>query len=159
MDFYYCCLKRYVAETRLKKSYYIKKEMNTLVKEINEYHFEVCEELQFELQERVSEERQVIIHFSVLATDEEDAARIWKSTFLIDAVTGIRYPMLFAEGISIAPEWTIIPKNRPLHFTLIFKGLPQRCKRFDLLEMIPEPGGFEMRNIHRNTSDVYFVEM
>lgn len=55
--------------------------MNTLVEEINKYHFEVCEELQFELQERLSEERQVVVHFSVLATDEEDAARIWKSTF------------------------------------------------------------------------------
>jgi len=133
--------------------------MDTLVKETVQYDFDICEELQFELQDMVSEERQVVVHFSVLATIEEDAARIWKSTFLIDSVTGVRYPMLFVEGITIAPEWTVIPKNKPLNFTLIFKGLPERCKKFDLLEMIPEPGGFELRNIPRNTSDVYYVEM
>ena len=65
--------------------------------------------------------------------------------------------MNFADGISFAPHWTVIPFNRPLEFTLIFKGLPKQCTSFDLVELIPEEGGFEVRNIKRNNSDVYHV--
>ena len=39
-----------------------------------------------------------------------------------------------------------------------FSGLPRSCTSFDLIERIPEPGGFEVRNIGRNKTDVYEVE-
>ncbi|WLD24801.1 hypothetical protein NU10_05330 [Flavobacterium dauae] len=51
----------------------------------------------------------------------------------------------------------MIPFNKPLEFTLIFKGLSKSCESFDLVEIIPEEGGFEVLNINRNSSDVYYV--
>lgn len=112
--------------------------------------------LKRELLEKNEEEKQVIVHFTLYG-GSGDAARIWKSTYLIDVETQVRYPLLWAEGISFAPKWTLISPERPLEFTLIFKGLPKSCKVFDLLEIIPEQGGFELRNIRRNNSDVYYV--
>ena len=110
-----------------------------------------------ELAEKIEEEKQVVVHFSLYGSEDGDMARIWKSTYLIDNLTGIKYPLLFAEGISYAPQWTPIPSTKPLEFTLIFKGLPRSCKTFDLLEIIPEDGGFELRNVRRNNADVYYV--
>lgn len=118
---------------------------------------EICNELRSELLLVRNEEQQVIIHCSIYAMDFGDAARIWKSTYLIDKETGKTYKLLFADGISFAPQWTLIPYNKPLEFTLIFKGLPKSCKLFDLVEIIPEEGGFEVLNVNRNSTDVYYV--
>lgn len=118
---------------------------------------EICSELKNELLLLRNEEQQVIIHCSIYAMDAGDAARIWKSTYLIDKETGKTYKLLFADGISFAPQWTLIPFNKPLEFTLIFKGLPKSCKLFDLVEIIPEEGGFEVLNVNRNSTDVYYV--
>jgi len=118
---------------------------------------EICSELKNELLLLRNEEQQVIIHCSIYGMDPGDAARIWKSTYLIDKETGKTYNLLFADGISFAPQWTLIPFNKPLEFTLIFKGLPKSCKLFDLVEIIPEEGGFEVLNVNRNSTDVYYV--
>jgi hypothetical protein len=40
---------------------------------------------------------------------------------------------------------------------MIFSQLPKTCVIFDFLEDIPESGGFEIRGIKRNKSDVYQV--
>lgn len=40
---------------------------------------------------------------------------------------------------------------------MIFSQLPKTCEIFDVLEDIPESGGFEIRVIKRNKSDVYKV--
>jgi len=117
----------------------------------------ICEELKHQVLVLNEEEKQVIIHCSVYAADAGDAARIWRSTYLMDHVTGKRYELLFAEGISYAPQWTLIPSNRPLEFTLVFRGLPKSCRVFDLIEVIPEEGGFEVLNIARTPSDVYYL--
>ena len=122
-----------------------------------EVKISICKELKQELASLVNEEKQVIIHCSIYAMDHGDAARIWRSTYLIDKITGEKYELLFAEGISYAPQWTLIPFNNPLEFTLIFKGLPKSCLVFDLVEIIPEAGGFEILNINRNGTDVYYV--
>lgn len=118
---------------------------------------EICRELKNELLLLRNEEQQLIIHCSIYGMDAGDAARIWKSTYLIDKETGKTYNLLFADGISFAPQWTLIPFNKPLEFTLIFKGLPKSCKLFDLVEIIPEEGGFEVLNVNRNSTDVYYV--
>ncbi len=118
---------------------------------------EICNELRNELLLLRNEEQQVIIHCSIYGMDYGDAARIWKSTYLIDKETGKTYKLLFADGISFAPQWTLIPFNKPLEFTLIFKGLPKSCKLFDLVEIIPEEGGFQVLNVKRNATDVYYV--
>ncbi|HEY4540729.1 MAG TPA: hypothetical protein VIG94_12080 [Faecalibacter sp.] len=110
-----------------------------------------------ELLTNIEEESQVIVHCHMDCTEFADAARIWKSTYIIDNSTGIRYPLIHAEGITMYPHWTHIPQGSSLNFTLFFKGLPKSCKSFDLIEVIPQPGGFECRNIPRNHSDVYHV--
>lgn len=123
------------------------------------YDFDVCEELKFEIYELTQEESQVIVHFKVSSNDFEDAVRIWKTTYLIDVHSGVKYPLLFSEGVALAPQWTVIPQGKSVRFTLFFKGLPKKCTLFHLVEEIPEAGGFEFHNIKRNTSDIYKIEM
>ena len=110
-----------------------------------------------ELLAKVEEESQVIIHCHMDCTEYADAARIWPSTFIIDNQNGVECQLIYAEGITMYPQWTQIPLGSSLHFTLYFKGLPKSCKSFDFVEIIPQPGGFECRNIPRNASDVYHV--
>ncbi len=98
-----------------------------------------------------SEERQTIVHCSV---KDDYAFRIWPSTFLIEQGTGKRAQLITAFNISFAPQWTL---NDGKGFTLIFKGLSKGCSAFDLKEIIPQAGGFEVLNIQRNKMDVYQV--
>ncbi len=100
-----------------------------------------------------SEERQTIVHCT-LGNNEEYAYRIWPSTFLIEHGTGRRAKLITAYNISFAPQWTI---NDAKGFTLIFEGLSKGCAKFDLKEIIPQDGGFEVLNIPRNNMDVYTV--
>jgi len=85
--------------------------------------------------------------------------RIWKTTFLVDKFSGIRSNLVHAENISLAPVWTQIPDGREYSFLLIFSGLPKSCKIFDLVEEIPEPGGFFIQDISRNEKDVYHIDV
>ncbi|MBK6523182.1 MAG: hypothetical protein IPG08_13135 [Sphingobacteriaceae bacterium] len=62
--------------------------------------------------------------------------------------------LVHAFNISLAPTWTL---NDGRGFTLIFEGLSKGCTAFDLREIIPQDGGFEVFNIQRNKSDVYSV--
>lgn len=98
-----------------------------------------------------SEERQTIVHCKV---DEDYAYRIWPTTFLVEHGTGKRSKLLTAFNISFAPQWTF---NDGKGFTLIFEGLSKACTSFDLIEVIPEAGGFEVKDIPRNNMDVYQV--
>lgn len=98
-----------------------------------------------------SEERQTIVH---CRCGEEDAYRIWPSTFLIEHGTGRKAKLITAFNISFAPQWTLSDGKG---FTLIFEGLSKDCKMFDLVEEIPQAGGFESFNIPRNNMDVYQV--
>lgn len=145
MNRFFCC--NFVTVNYLIMSVFVEEDVKV----------EICKKLKNELLLLQAEEQQVIIHCAIYAQDFGDAARIWKSTYLINQATGTKYQMNFADGISFAPHWTVIPFNRPLEFTLIFKGLPKQCTSFDLVELIPEEGGFEVRNIKRNNSDVYHV--
>ena len=106
----------------------------------------------------IEEESQVIIHCSMTADEYANAARIWSSTFIIDNQSGKRCQLVFADGITMYPNWTYIEEGSSLNFTLIFNGLPKSCQSFDLVEIIPQAGGFEYRKINRNKSDVYHVE-
>lgn len=98
-----------------------------------------------------SEERQTIVH---CACGDDYAYRIWPSTYLIEHGTGKRAKLITAYNISFAPQWTL---NDGRGFTLIFEGLSKGCAAFDLQEIIPQEGGFEVKNIQRNQSDVYNV--
>lgn len=103
----------------------------------------------------VREERQVIVHCEFEA-EPGMLVRIWPSTFLVDCGGAGRAALLHAENISMAPVWTPVNSKR-YRFTLVFSALPDTCIMFDLREIIPEPGGFEVKNILRNRSDVYRV--
>ena len=100
-----------------------------------------------------SEERQTIVHCSCNGRGDE-AYRIWPSTYLVEHGSDKRAKLITAFNISFAPEWTL---NDGRGFTLIFEGLSKSCKSFDLIEMIPQSGGFEVFNIPRNQTDVYNV--
>ena len=85
--------------------------------------------------------------------------RIWKTTYLIDSTSATRSKLIHAENISLAPVWTQIPDGTVYSFLLIFSGLPKSCKQFDLVEEISEPGGFLIKNIARNETDVYHIDV
>lgn len=101
-----------------------------------------------------SNERQTVIHCSY---DPEAAVRIWPSTFLIEKESGRRVKLVTAFNISFAPEWTFGNQNNS--FTLVFEGLSKECSMFDLVEIIPLPDPFEVRNIARNQTDVYNIRI
>lgn len=111
-------------------------------------------EEQIEVKTLESEERQTIVHCSCEG-DGTDAYRIWPSTYLEEHGSDRRAKLITAFNISFAPQWTL---NDGRGFTLIFEGLSKSCKSFDLIEMIPQAGGFEVFNILRNNMDVYHVK-
>ncbi len=101
----------------------------------------------------------IYIHTHVKQMPEELLIRIWKSTFLIGKNVPCRSALIHAENITYAPVWTIVPKNFPYHFLLIFGGLQKDCSVFDVVEQIPEPRGFYFGNVQRNETDVYHLDL
>lgn len=92
--------------------------------------------------------------------DWQDALiRIWKTTYLLDITSGSKSALIHAENITFAPLWTMIADQQIHTFLLIFEALPKSCKLFDLIEEIPQPGGFHVENIHRNPTDVYHIDL
>lgn len=110
------------------------------------------------LQTQVETEKQVIVHCCFPGTPFPDMLiRIWSSTFLIDESLGHRSSLIHHENISLFPYWTAVPPMKDYWFTLVFSGLPKACTSFDLQEVIPQEGGFLVKNIKRNATDVYRV--
>jgi hypothetical protein len=105
---------------------------------------------------QVFEEQVAIVHCTYHFPKEFQPSpiRIWPTTYLIQE-NGQQKKLLQAFNISPFPAWKLV--NSGHRFTLIFEGLDKDCKIFDLLEDIPEPGGFSIKNIHRNKTDVYWV--
>lgn len=103
-----------------------------------------------------TEEKQVIIHGKV-KHHPFGSIRIWQSTYLIPKNSEMCCKLIHAENIAFYPNWYNLGESGKGNFTLIFEGLPGDCKIFDLIEIIPEPGGFEVKNIIRNDQDVYHI--
>jgi hypothetical protein len=101
----------------------------------------------------------VYVHCYFNNTFKDMLIRIWKSTYLIDQGSGSRSELVHIENISYAPQWTAVPDNQLFHFLLIFSALPKSCMKFDLLEDIPQSGGFHVTDIMRNEMDVYRVDL
>ena len=110
------------------------------------------------IETKLDEEAQVILHCRVKSVDAS-LIRIWKSSFLFDGHSDHRSHLILNENIALYPEWTVIGQSPYHHFTLIFSALPKYCTLFHFIEEIPEPGGFVFRNIQRNKSDVYYLEL
>lgn len=120
----------------------------------------IAPEILLDLQAKVEEEKQVIVHCCFPASPFfGNLIRIWKSTVLIDNHSKGKSCLLFADHISFFPNWTEVPPMQDYWFTLIFSGLPKDCKSFDLKEIIPQEGGFWVQEIKRNKTDVYSIKI
>ena len=116
------------------------------------------EKLKDELLAQIQEESMAVVHCSYTA-EFEVGIRIWNSTVLIDQGSGSRSRMLHAFNITIAPMWMLLEAGTTARFTLTFSPLPKTCEVFTLFEDIPEDGGFLIKDIKRNESDVYHVSI
>lgn len=116
-------------------------------------------EILFSIHPELLNDSYVYVHCSFNNTFKDMLIRIWKTTFLVDRSSAAKAPLIHAENISYAPQWTLIPDNSVYTFLLIFNGLPKSCKLFDLVEEISQPGSFYIPNIHRNDRDVYHVRI
>ena len=101
----------------------------------------------------------VYVHCHFNNTSDDMLIRIWSTTFLVDRDSAARSQLIHAENISYAPLWTIIPQKGDFAFLLIFGGLPKSCLVFDMIEEIAQPGGFHIKNIKRNETDVYHIDL
>jgi hypothetical protein len=111
------------------------------------------------LQQEISEESQVIVNCSITGVGLNEGIRIWKSTFLYEKGSTRRSKLVHHHNIAFYPNWTILNRGETIRFTLIFTGLSRQCEQFDMIEKIPESGGFEVRNIQRNQNDVYSIDL
>ncbi len=107
----------------------------------------------------ILEDSFVYVHCSFPIPSPDILIRIWKTTFLKDCHSSGQSQLIHAENISYAPQWTAIPESGTYSFLLIFSSLPKSCTLFDLIEQIPQPGGFSVKNIARNNSDVYRITL
>lgn len=105
-------------------------------------------------------EGQVTIHISFTNhVPVNQLLRIWKTTYLFDKDSSNKSKLIQHYNISFYPKWMIVNFRQTLTFTLVFSALPRSCKHFELIEQIPEPGGFVFKNIARNSSDVYHLTL
>ncbi len=111
------------------------------------------------VKEETSLEKQVIIHCLFTSTQGDTGIRIWPTTFLIAKDVSHRSELVLAENIPLAPNWLNVPQGSTFNFTLIFSGLPDECRIFDLVEEVPQPGAFIISNIDRNGTDVYTINL
>ncbi len=117
----------------------------------------ISEETILSLAGLTMDEAQVTVHVVYKATYSGSAIRIWPTTYLVPQEGGNKSKLLTFENISLAPFWTILRRKGEFRFTLVFSPLPKSCKLFHLWEDIDQPGGFLIRNIKRNQTDVYEV--
>lgn len=121
---------------------------------------QIAEELLAELQTKIEEEKQVILHCCYQSDFiMEEKIRIWSSTYLIDRNSDHISKLIHFENISLFPTWTDVPVAKEYWFILVFAGLPKGCKVFDFIELIPQNGGFFEEGIVRNSSDVYKIKL
>lgn len=104
-------------------------------------------------------EKQVIVHCEFINGFESQLIRIWPSTYLCDRNSTHKSTLLNAFNITLYPTWLQLEPLTIFNFTLVFSGLPKSCKMFDLVEEIPQSGGFYQGKIRRNKSDVYTIRI
>jgi len=129
---------------------------------IKKPNVEISEELRKQLTTKVDEEGQVILHVIYHAPMDEFMAliRIWPTSFLYDKHSEHKSELVHAENISYYPSWHQCIPGVDNYFTLIFTGLPKSCTVFDFIEHCGGGGGaFEVKNIQRNSHDVYNIRL
>jgi hypothetical protein len=119
----------------------------------------IAKELKEKLKENLSLESQVVVHINFTSPGRASWLRIWPSTFLFDNHSPHKSKLIFHHNITLYPSYVLVHPDDSLQFTLIFSALPKSCTAFDLIEQIPEKGGFVFRNIQRNTTDIYDLKL
>ena len=132
-------------------------KMSTIIRK--EPKIEIAKELKEQLATQTETESQVIIHISYCSGIDPTDLRIWNNTYLECKDSGTRSGLLFSENIAIYPNWIRVGSYTSLDFTLIFENLPKGCNKFDLIEDIPEEGGFLFKDIPKNSSNVYYQKL
>ena len=140
--------------------------MNTISKNKNmsnkitpQPKIEIAKELKEQMRTQVETESQVIVHIKFFTGHTASLLRVWDNVYLQCKDSEIRSKLLFSENIAIYPEMTKIEAYSSLDFTLVFENLPKECSSFDLIEDIPEKGGFHFKSIQRNDSNVYRLRL
>jgi len=64
--------------------------------------------------------------------------------------------LLHAYNINLPPAKNI-KESYGTEFTLVFSGLPKDCTVFDFLEPDEDGRGWNVKNIKRNNTDVYYI--
>lgn len=105
------------------------------------------------------EDSYVYVHCYLDNPTKDMLIRVWKTTYLVDQDSGGRSKLIHAEKISVAPMWTLVPDSGTYSFLLVFEALPKSCKTFELIEHIPQAGGFHVSNIQRSITDVYHINI
>ena len=119
---------------------------------------EIAPEIIQKISEQVHEKGQVVVH-CILDVVDDLLIRIWPTTVLYDQHSDHVSDIVHVDNITLYPQWqqARIGKN---YFTLIFDGLPKSCIVFNLIEHCSnQAGAFQVTNIARNESDVYFVRI
>lgn len=105
-------------------------------------------------------EKQVVVHCTIRNDSSTHLGiRIWPTTFLLDEGSNHKSQLVHHENIPLLPNWKFIAGKSSCTFTLFFSALPKSCVRFHMVELIPQPDGFEVMNIERNEQDVYHVRL
>ncbi len=119
----------------------------------------IDKKLKKKLLPKTEEEGQVIVHCNFKSNKNVAGIRIWMTTYLRPGDSRRKSKLLHAENIAVAPQTTPVKKGITKRFTLIFSSLPKNCKVFDFSEEINDPYKFVVRNIPRNKSDVYTINI
>lgn len=113
----------------------------------------------FSVHPELQTDSHIYVHCHFNTSSDEVLIRIWLTTFLVDQNSSARSKLVHVENITYAPHWTLVPPNYQYNFLLIFESLPKSCVVFDLIEDIPQPGGFVINSISRNKKDVYHIDL
>lgn len=123
----------------------------------------ISEEILNKIKAQSEEMGQVVLHFVFKTSDMafgDTLIRIWPTTYLYDLDSVHKSELVHIENITYYPQWYLCPAGTETYFTLIFSGLPKSCTAFDFIEHCTnQSGAFEVRNIQRNRTDVYFLQL
>jgi len=123
----------------------------------------ISKKLLREIKTQSEEMGQVVLHFVFQTNDSslgDSLIRIWPTTYLYDLHSAHKSELVHIENITYYPTWFLCPAGTETYFTLIFSGLPKSCTAFDFIEHCTnQAGAFQMKNIQRNNSDVYFLQL
>jgi len=123
----------------------------------------ISEQLLNQIKSQTEEMGQVVLHFVFHTSDVllgDTLIRIWPTTYLYDLHSSHKSELVHIENITYYPDWYLCPAGSESFFTLIFSGLPKSCTAFDFIEHCTnQSGAFQVKNIQRNKTDVYFLQL